>query len=105
MDFEDPDCCRSHNCSGGLLAVLPPGNHSCHAALPAPGMAEGPDLGVVNMEKCCGTCKWHDDFSWACFNGDSENCADFTDPEDSCECWEKINNEPKGVEIDPVNGK
>lgn len=57
------------------------------------------------MEKCCETCNWHDDFSWACFNGDSENCADFTDPEDSCECWEKINNEPKGVEIDPVKGK
>ena len=68
-------------------------------------MAESLNLGVVRMKKCCGTCKWHDDFSWACFNGDSENCADFTDPEDSCECWEKIDNEPKGVEIDPVKGK
>ena len=105
MDFEDPDCCRSHNCSGGLLAVLPPGNHSCHAAPPASSMAESLNLGVVRMKKCCGTCKWHDDFSWACLNGDSENCADFTDPEDSCECWEKINNEPKGVEIDPVKDK
>lgn len=89
MDFEDPDYCRRHNCPGRLLADIPAGNHPCHAALPAPGMAESPDLGVVNMGKCCGTCKWHDDFSWACFNGDSENCADFTDPEDSCPFWAK----------------
>ena len=105
MDFEDPDYCRRHNCPGGLLAILPAGNHPCHSAPPTPGMAESLNLGVVRMKKCCGTCKWHDDFSWACFNGDSENCADFTDPEDSCECWEKINNEPKGVEIDPVKDK
>lgn len=36
------------------------------------------------MEQKCKTCKWHDDFSWVCFNGDSENVADFTDNEDSC---------------------
>lgn len=30
--------------------------------------------------KCCGNCRWHEDFNWACFNGDSEHCADFTDP-------------------------
>lgn len=48
----------------------------------------------MEYEKCCGSCRWHDDFTWACFNGDSPNCADFTDPEDSCECWEpKYNNE------------
>lgn len=36
----------------------------------------------------CGTCRWHDDYTWACFNGHSPNCADFTDPEDRCSEWE-----------------
>lgn len=39
-------------------------------------------------EQVCEFCKWHDDFSWVCFNGDSENCADFTDNENSCAEWE-----------------
>ncbi len=38
------------------------------------------------MEKECFTCAWHDNFSWVCFNGNSEHRADFTDPEDSCLC-------------------
>lgn len=40
-------------------------------------------------EPSCGSCRWHDAFSWACFNGLSEHRADFTDPEDSCKEWEK----------------
>ncbi len=40
------------------------------------------------MEKECFTCAWHDNFSWVCFNGNSEHRADFTDPEDSCPVWE-----------------
>lgn len=36
----------------------------------------------------CFTCAWHDNFSWVCFNGNSEHRADFTDPEDSCPAWE-----------------
>lgn len=43
----------------------------------------------MENEKCCGSCRWHEYFTGACFNGDSPNCADFTDPEDSCECWEQ----------------
>lgn len=39
-------------------------------------------------EKECFTCAWHDNFSWVCFNGNSEHRADFTDPEDSCPVWE-----------------
>lgn len=31
---------------------------------------------------CCVGCKWHDEFTWACFNGDSEHCADFV----NCGC-------------------
>lgn len=32
----------------------------------------------------CETCKYHDSFSWVCFNPDSEHRADFTMNEDVC---------------------
>lgn len=38
--------------------------------------------------KVCGTCNWHEDFSGACCNGNSEYRGDFTSEDDSCECWE-----------------
>ena len=41
------------------------------------------------MEKICKTCDWHDDFSWACCNGDSPYCADFTDDNSTCNNWRK----------------
>nr|DAM25679.1 MAG TPA: hypothetical protein [Caudoviricetes sp.] len=41
-------------------------------------------------EKCCKDCRKHDGFTWVCFNGDSEHCADFRCLDDSCECWEDI---------------
>lgn len=42
------------------------------------------------MVKTCGTCQWWDSdpMVWACCNGDSERCADFTSPDDTCPCWE-----------------
>ena len=40
------------------------------------------------MTKCCATCDWYEDYQGVCFNGDSEHCADFTEPEDVCEEWE-----------------
>lgn len=43
----------------------------------------------MKNDNCCGACRWHEDFTWACFNGCSPNCSDFTDPDDSCECFEK----------------
>ena len=39
------------------------------------------------MTKTCATCRWWEDFNGVCFNGDSKHRADFTDPEDGCECW------------------
>lgn len=41
----------------------------------------------MQMIKCCETCKYYEEFCGICFNGDSPNCADFTDPEDCCEAW------------------
>ena len=43
----------------------------------------------MSFEKTCCTCRWHDPFSWVCFNGYSEHRADFTDPECSCPVWER----------------
>ena len=40
------------------------------------------------MNKCCETCDWYEDYQGVCFNGDSEHCADFTEPADGCKCWE-----------------
>ena len=34
---------------------------------------EGEDM----KSKCCVGCKWHEEWTWACFNGDSPYCADF----------------------------
>lgn len=42
-----------------------------------------------------GTCKWHDDFTWICFNGDSEMCADvaYDDYCQECRLFEEKENE------------
>lgn len=37
----------------------------------------------------CSSCNWYEDFNGVCFNGDSENAADFMDPEACCGEWEK----------------
>lgn len=42
----------------------------------------------------CEFCKWHDDFSWVCFNPESEKRSDFTDNEDSCTEWESMEDRP-----------
>lgn len=41
-----------------------------------------------DMIQCCCSCKWHDDFSGVCFNGESDARGDFTLLEDYCGCWE-----------------
>ena len=43
------------------------------------------------MTKPCVTCHWYTKYEGVCFNGDSPNCVDFTEPENSCECWEGRN--------------
>ena len=39
---------------------------------------EGEDM----KNKCCVGCKWHEEWTWACCNGDSPYCADFV----NCGC-------------------
>ncbi len=43
---------------------------------------------MMEPERTCCTCRWHEGYTWVCFNGNSPSRADFTDPEDTCECWE-----------------
>ena len=47
--------------------------------------------------KCCVGCKWHEERTWACYNGDSPYCADFV----NCGCplyEEKETNDKKGTD-------
>lgn len=37
----------------------------------------------------CATCVWYEDFQGMCFNGDSQHCADFTEPDQRCREWER----------------
>ena len=48
------------------------------------------------------TCRWHESYTWVCFNGLSLNCTDVTDVEDSCEHWEKRTDD-NGIEDYEVN--
>lgn len=50
----------------------------------------------VNIVKYCCTCKWYALEEGVCCNEDSEHCADFRCLDDSCECWEGIENEKAG---------
>ena len=51
----------------------------------------------MTMDRICSTCRWYAEFEGVCCNGDSPHCADFTEPEDGCECWE-------GRDEDEVSG-
>ena len=35
----------------------------------------------------CEGCKWHDSFTWVCFNGDSEHRGDFVN--EGCRLYER----------------
>jgi hypothetical protein len=50
---------------------------------------KNPRLSCMTFPHCCKWCTWHDEFSWACSNGRSPYCADFTDEDCTCEYWER----------------
>ena len=52
----------------------------------------------AHRKRKCSTCKYHEDFIGACFNGDSENCADFTSDEDTCKHWTQREDQQNGVQ-------
>lgn len=41
-------------------------------------------------KKYCCTCKWYAEFEGVCCNGDSEYRGDFRNLDDTCVCWENI---------------
>ena len=43
---------------------------------------------MVEENKCCENCAYHDDWTWVCFNGDSEMRADVTNNDFVCDKWE-----------------
>jgi len=40
------------------------------------------------MNQVCKNCKWYEEYTGACFNGDSENCSEYLDMYDTCEQFE-----------------
>ena len=57
------------------------------------GLYVDDDLNSIDSEKQCSSCKWHEDYSGACCNGDSEYRADFTNSDFVCDKWEERENE------------
>ncbi len=47
------------------------------------------ELGLGRKDRCCENCKWHDNFSGVCCNGESEHKVNFTDNDLCCDCWEE----------------
>lgn len=45
----------------------------------------------TKTEKVCGTCQYHDEFSWACCNGYSPYVAEFMDDRSNCGYWRENN--------------
>ena len=43
---------------------------------------------IGNIERNCSNCKYWDDFTGICWNGDSDERADFTDGEFVCKWYE-----------------
>lgn len=42
------------------------------------------------MQRLCKNCKWRsDEFTSVCVNDKSDHLADFVEAEQTCECWEK----------------
>lgn len=39
--------------------------------------------------RCCGTCRWHDNYTWVCSCPDSDYRADFTDSNHVCVNYEE----------------
>lgn len=48
---------------------------------------------MADQDKHCRTCRWgaRDDLAdLVCVNGDSEQCADWVGDDDTCDCWEPM---------------
>lgn len=48
----------------------------------------------------CKDCKWHDDWTWVCFNAYSNERADITDENFGCKHWEDKRNEGNSIKPD-----
>ena len=53
------------------------------------GLPDGELEGSFAEDPRSSGCNWYEDFNGVCFNGDSENAADFMDPEACCGEWEE----------------
>lgn len=51
---------------------------------------EAEEFDMVIKKQYCSTCDWYETFSGICSKGNSEHCADFCDPDDTCDEWYKL---------------
>ena len=58
---------------------------------------------MVEENKCCETCAYHDDWTWVCFNPEANDRADFTDESHVCDCWRE-RTVFKLIQSTPVSG-
>ena len=54
----------------------------CHKPMEHPCAGETGERYAEMRYTCCVGCKWHEEFTWARFNGESPYCADFV----NCGC-------------------
>lgn len=47
-----------------------------------------------SREMSCEGCRWHDSFTWVCFNGYSEHVADFVNK--GCRLYDRDNRDTEG---------
>ena len=58
---------------------------------------------MVEENKCCENCAYHDDWTWVCFNPEAKDRADFTDESHVCDCWRE-RTVFKLIQSTPVSG-
>ena len=46
-------------------------------------------MSKTKTEKICDNCAFHDDFTWVCFNPDSDYRADITDKDFTCRVFKQ----------------
>ena len=60
-------------------------------------LRRGNILGDIMLEenRCCENCAYHDDWTWVCFNPEVDERAEFTDESHVCSGWEDKSCEKK----------
>lgn len=72
----------------GYISIIGTHDHLCEKHWHCCPGTKALDYTPKDESRICETCRWHDNFSGVCFNGESPNRADFTNPDDTCPEYE-----------------